>query len=422
MMNWWRAHHGISNDAKLAVVAARAGVKKCEVGWVWVILLDHASQANDRGSIADLLADPDEIMVMSDIPSDVIKKIIDSLRSRGLITENGRLSAWNKRQPVREREEDPTTAERTRRHRERIKAGATSSLSYVRHQNEVFARDGHVCVYCGDATASNLTIDHGIPVCQGGDDDLMNLYCACKGCNSGKSGRTPEEAGYSFVNKAAEALFAENLVRFAGKKSRQVEPSATMKRHETPCNTTERLDKIREEESREEKSTVERSSIHQRDLPPTGVGEAPDLTPPPSNPKTPSNSKPKRPQKIWYSQAFDEWYSDYWRKAGRQDADKAYVKAVNRLVDTKAVAGYNAAKLYLERQKIEFRQRFENTTDWDSNGKLHASTWLNGQRWTDEASPSRAGLAVVPRRPATREGFGDQVQRTAIELFAQGRL
>jgi 5-methylcytosine-specific restriction endonuclease McrA len=37
------------------------------------------------------------------------------------------------------------------------------------------------------------TIDHIVPRCQGGSDDLDNLATCCSTCNSSKGGRTPEQ-------------------------------------------------------------------------------------------------------------------------------------------------------------------------------------------------------------------------------------
>lgn len=42
------------------------------------------------------------------------------------------------------------------------------------------------CKYCH--STENLTIDHKIPIVQGGTDELSNLQCLCKGCNQMKSG------------------------------------------------------------------------------------------------------------------------------------------------------------------------------------------------------------------------------------------
>ncbi len=52
-------------------------------------------------------------------------------------------------------------------------------------------RDGEKCHYCG--TKHYLTIDHIVPICQGGDNDILNLGLACRNCNASKGGRTPEE-------------------------------------------------------------------------------------------------------------------------------------------------------------------------------------------------------------------------------------
>lgn len=52
---------------------------------------------------------------------------------------------------------------------------------------------GDVCAYCGRRTAL-MTIDHVVPICQGGTNDPDNLVPACMACNARKGGRTPEQA------------------------------------------------------------------------------------------------------------------------------------------------------------------------------------------------------------------------------------
>lgn len=60
-------------------------------------------------------------------------------------------------------------------------------------RREVFARDGHVCQYCG-RHGSDLTLDHVLPRHRGGAHSWENLVTACMPCNHRKGGRTPEEA------------------------------------------------------------------------------------------------------------------------------------------------------------------------------------------------------------------------------------
>ena len=59
----------------------------------------------------------------------------------------------------------------------------------------IFARDGHICAYCGNRFPdSQLTLDHIIPQAQNGSDDWVNLVSSCFPCNNRKGNRTPEEA------------------------------------------------------------------------------------------------------------------------------------------------------------------------------------------------------------------------------------
>ena len=55
----------------------------------------------------------------------------------------------------------------------------------------VFARDNFACRYCGaQSDKAQLVIDHVIPVCQGGGNEIGNLVTACFACNSGKGAET----------------------------------------------------------------------------------------------------------------------------------------------------------------------------------------------------------------------------------------
>ena len=70
----------------------------------------------------------------------------------------------------------------------------------IAHQPRVsrrllFARDRHLCAYCGNVYAhDDLSMDHIQPASRGGRDVWSNLVAACKTCNQIKADRTPEEA------------------------------------------------------------------------------------------------------------------------------------------------------------------------------------------------------------------------------------
>ena len=59
----------------------------------------------------------------------------------------------------------------------------------------LFARDRHLCAYCGDVYAhGDLSMDHIVPASRGGRDTWSNLATACCNCNLRKADRTPDQA------------------------------------------------------------------------------------------------------------------------------------------------------------------------------------------------------------------------------------
>lgn len=64
----------------------------------------------------------------------------------------------------------------------------------------IFLRDHHRCQYCGHTHGKNqLTLDHVIPIVQGGKKSWDNIVTACKTCNQKKGGRTPQQAGMQLI-------------------------------------------------------------------------------------------------------------------------------------------------------------------------------------------------------------------------------
>ncbi|MBY0469654.1 HNH endonuclease [bacterium] len=68
----------------------------------------------------------------------------------------------------------------------------------------IFLRDNNICQYCGERfSKTHLTLDHVIPIVQGGKKCWENIVTACKACNQRKGGRTPVQAGMHLIRKAA---------------------------------------------------------------------------------------------------------------------------------------------------------------------------------------------------------------------------
>lgn len=69
-------------------------------------------------------------------------------------------------------------------------------------KRSVFERDNDICQYCGEkVTGRRQTLDHVLPLCQGGKDTYENTVCACMTCNNKKGGRTPEQARMKLLRK-----------------------------------------------------------------------------------------------------------------------------------------------------------------------------------------------------------------------------
>jgi hypothetical protein len=65
---------------------------------------------------------------------------------------------------------------------------------YRKYFKYIHKRDNGTCVYCGEKDI-DFHLDHVIPQCQGGKNNINNLVLACKKCNMSKGGRTPEQWG-----------------------------------------------------------------------------------------------------------------------------------------------------------------------------------------------------------------------------------
>jgi 5-methylcytosine-specific restriction endonuclease McrA len=71
--------------------------------------------------------------------------------------------------------------------------------------SNVFVRDKNSCAYCGEKMVkSQLTVDHIVPLVQGGKWEWINLITACRPCNQRKGGRTPKQAGMNLLYKPKE--------------------------------------------------------------------------------------------------------------------------------------------------------------------------------------------------------------------------
>lgn len=205
-MQWFRWYSGTRHKKTWRALTPEG---RC----LWQALLEMANELDLKGIVhfapgipltEDQLADEAKITVKAVRPALELLKIKEWIQEHA---DHIFVTDYADRQFLSD-----LSTERTRKYRDRMKAiGDGSTNGYLKHKGTVHERDKQACVYCGGT--AKLCIDHSIPVILGGDDHPDNLVTACKSCNSGKAGRTPQMAGFSFINKVAEERFRRNELR-----------------------------------------------------------------------------------------------------------------------------------------------------------------------------------------------------------------
>jgi len=145
MADWFRWWHGSVTDQKFGAVCIRAKCSLPEAIAVWATLLEHASQAGDRGDVSDCPAE--EIAWNLRMQPETVVSILGAMEDRGLLIE-GRVAGWERRQPMREdaiSADAKTSTERARLRRKRMNgltetqcnADATQCNADATHQSRV---------------------------------------------------------------------------------------------------------------------------------------------------------------------------------------------------------------------------------------------------------------------------------------------
>lgn len=87
--------------------------------------------------------------------------------------------------------------------RKYVRGQETTRIRFCREN--IYIRDNFTCQYCGEHFSTReLTLDHILPVSQGGKKDWNNITTACRTCNQKKGSRTPEQADMPLLKKAEE--------------------------------------------------------------------------------------------------------------------------------------------------------------------------------------------------------------------------
>jgi 5-methylcytosine-specific restriction endonuclease McrA len=182
-MQWFRLYAEFATDPKVQMLS--------EVDQRRLLMLFCIRSNTQLVGLSD-----DEIAFSLRISLEDLSRTKSEFIRRGFIDDSWNVVNWDKRQFASD-----SSKERTRKYRDTREANGLSRGSRTLTDPFLYERDGHRCIYC--QSQQKLCIDHITPVSLGGTDHYDNLGVACKGCNSGKSGRTPEQAHMKIVNPQA---------------------------------------------------------------------------------------------------------------------------------------------------------------------------------------------------------------------------
>lgn len=150
-MDWFRHSHGLSTDDKLAFLAQKAGVRRCEMVAFWTCILEHASAHDDRGFVGDINLElisftqeiePEKVISMWETVCNVTGVTCNvTLVTDGRIKNFDRYNSVTKKPAM-------SSAERVRKYREKHKQNQQNELDLK--QVDVTA-----CNECNDVTPHN---------------------------------------------------------------------------------------------------------------------------------------------------------------------------------------------------------------------------------------------------------------------------
>src|SRR5574343_1097528 len=150
-MEWFRSWHGAPTDNKWLVIARRANTLPGIVAAIFWTLEDYASQNADRGSVAGF--DIETYAVYSGFDEGVIAAVISALKDKEVISQDDRLTNWEKRQPKREDD----SAERARNSRAERRSNVTETLPVEPEQDVTQCNAGKRSVTHGNTRTDTDT-------------------------------------------------------------------------------------------------------------------------------------------------------------------------------------------------------------------------------------------------------------------------
>lgn len=115
-LHWLRWYHGTVNDPKWRLIAQETHQTVATVVAIWAALLENASDSNKRGTLSHWSNELTALVL--GLPTETVELVFQRMKHHGLFhAKTDTISAWEKRNPKREREDYST--ERVQQFRER---------------------------------------------------------------------------------------------------------------------------------------------------------------------------------------------------------------------------------------------------------------------------------------------------------------
>jgi 5-methylcytosine-specific restriction endonuclease McrA len=94
-----------------------------------------------------------------------------------------------------------------------LKYGEIPEMKLAFSRANIYKRDKFTCQYCGKRPGTeNLTIEHIVPRCRGGQSTWTNCVIACLPCNAKKADKTLHESGMVLRSKPVKPDWSPALV------------------------------------------------------------------------------------------------------------------------------------------------------------------------------------------------------------------
>lgn len=115
MITWGRWYHGTTSDPKWRVVAKKTGQPVAIIVAIWAAIFENASASEDRGTLSNW--NTEDVATALDLTIETVETVCNAMQQK--VLNGDHLTAWEKRNPKRERDDDST--QRVQRFREKQK-------------------------------------------------------------------------------------------------------------------------------------------------------------------------------------------------------------------------------------------------------------------------------------------------------------